>query len=84
MRPWLAIVSALGLAGCLSRSPSRCDRVCRREEDCAHELNLENDVAECVDACGNLEREPALQATVDRHVKCVDEAQDCETVLECE
>ena len=57
-----------------------------REAECAKDLELtpELDEGECVEECGKLERDPALQRFVDLHVKCVDEAKTCEDVTSCE
>jgi hypothetical protein len=86
----LALVSALlglGLllgAGCTSRTRSRCDAICAREAECAEELRLEIDRAECIEACLALERSDKGRAQVDRHAACVLRAEGCPAVLACE
>lgn len=70
--------------GCYSRADSRCERVCKREDECAEQLLVEHDRAECVEECTNLVRDSTFQAVVDRHVKCVDKAPSCQAVLNCE
>ncbi len=80
----LAIAVAAGSAGCSSQPRSRCHDLCRRETLCARELQQDHDLAECEFACKALDRDPVLQASVDRHLACVDRAAACADVLACE
>lgn len=81
----LVVIVPVVLAGCLSRGRSRCERACAREAECAEKLELkDNDQGECVDACTTLERDPATQPLVERHVRCVSEAASCQAVVGCE
>jgi hypothetical protein len=59
--------------------------VCAREAECLRETASEQpwDTGECAEHCGQLEREPALQAQVEAHVRCVTAAPACPQVLEC-
>ena len=81
------LLSALLLASalsCSSRPPSRCELVCRHEDTCAHELKVDFDLAECIEACKSLDRDSSYQAAVERHVRCVDAAAECTDVLACQ
>ncbi len=80
----LALLALLLPIACSSRKPTRCEEVCRREDQCGRELQVEVDHSECVDACTALDRDPSYQAVLDRHVSCVFAAVDCRAVLDCE
>lgn len=80
----LLLAMALVAPACRNAKPSRCERVCDRQAQCASDLKQDqhNDEAECVEQCGKLERD--AKRAVDEHVACVDSAgNDCRAVLAC-
>jgi hypothetical protein len=82
-----ALLFSVLAAACRDATPTRCERVCQREAQCLSKLNRDDphDVAECVEQCGKLERDPANVKQVDDHVACVDKAgSSCEAVVECQ
>ncbi len=69
---------------CRGTSGTRCDRVCRAEQDCAERLELPDpDRTGCVEACGELEREARTAHLVDEHIRCVSAATTCQALLDC-
>ncbi len=81
----MVLTLAIACGGCGSRARSRCERACARMSECGRELQLEQgiDYGECVEECGKLEREPTMEAAVEKHVRCVDEAPICAQVIDC-
>lgn len=71
-------------SGCEGRTPSRCQRTCAREAECAEQLGRKVDRLECLEYCSALDRAQAGAAAVERHIACVDEAPSCELALACE
>ena len=80
----LVVLLALAAAGCARAPRSRCERVCKREAECAEQTSTpEVDVVACVDACAALERDAKGVRLVNRHVLCVDNAPSCATLIDC-
>jgi hypothetical protein len=77
------VVLALWLAGCVRGAGTRCERVCRAEAECAEKMAVESDTGRCIEACGELERDPTTQRLVDEHMRCVNRAASCAAMLEC-
>lgn len=74
------------VAGCSSSPSEECKQVCRREAECADEMNdpnLKIDQDECTTVCTALQRDPEGRQIVDEHVACVAAAGSCEDVLAC-
>jgi hypothetical protein len=80
---WLALALALASITCSQGTPSRCDRVCAREAQCADLLELEVDQAECVERCRELEKQSDTSRAVVEHAACVDQAKSCAAVFDC-
>jgi hypothetical protein len=75
---------ATGAAACRSGTGTRCERVCRAETECAEELEIPDvELSGCIEACGELERDPRTQPLVDDHVRCVARAKGCAELLAC-
>jgi hypothetical protein len=73
------------LIGCSHSVRTRCERVCRAEQECADKLDVsDNDYAECVETCTALERDPHTQKIVEAHIRCVTGAETCDLAMECE
>jgi hypothetical protein len=81
----LVALAVLLAAACGTPPKSRCDRSCGRMAQCARELKTEPafETSECIDECGKLELQPTTRTLVGQHVRCVDEAADCQKVMEC-
>jgi hypothetical protein len=74
---------ALALAGCGRGVGTRCERLCRAEAECAERLQQENDTNGCIEACAELERDPARSRLLDDHTRCVNRATTCQEKLDC-
>lgn len=82
----LALLAVVVMLGCSSSPSEECKQVCRREAECADEINdpnLKIDQDECTTVCTALQRDPEGRELVDRHVECVGAAGSCEAVLAC-
>jgi hypothetical protein len=79
----LSLLLALLPAACVRGQGTRCERVCRAEADCAERLALDSDTNGCIEACAELERDPATQRLVEEHMRCVNTALTCTALLEC-
>lgn len=80
------LLAFVAFAGCSSSPSEECKQVCRREAECADEMNdpnLKIDQDECTTVCTALQRDPEGRQLVDRHVECVAAADSCEGVLAC-
>jgi hypothetical protein len=85
MRLLCALALALVLSGCVRAAGTRCERVCRMEAECVEKLQaLDYATAGCVEACAELERDPATQRLVEEHMRCVIGARTCAEVLACQ
>lgn len=75
-------------AGCNDSQSKQCTAVCQRETDCAEEQSNKGephpyDFDECVAACVSLEADKASVERVQKHMQCVENASDCQTLLNC-
>lgn len=75
------------VVGCSNGASPRCEKMCKREAECAEELSKSEsfkfDQDECVRACVVLERDTASKLRVDEHEKCAQAASTCEELFEC-
>jgi hypothetical protein len=81
----LLAAAAIAAPACGTPPKSRCERTCVRMAQCSRELKHDPpfETSECIDECGKLELQSATRALVGQHVRCVDEAADCQKVMEC-
>jgi hypothetical protein len=88
MRPVTTLAGmllALSLA-CSAPRSERCRDICDKEAMCAETLDRADfkfDKRECTEACTALERDDEGRVRVERHAKCVRNA-DCSQVYACE
>lgn len=88
----LALAIAAAPSACATDRASReCKDVCRREAECVEQAADDKpaadnkfDQSECVAACSALQRDEDGKKLVADHVACVEKAQSCEAVLDCQ
>ena len=79
-------IALFAITACPASQSSRCKKLCQRQIECIESLARDYvriDKHECTSACTVLERDSEGKKRVDEFAACVDNAANCEALLNC-